>query len=205
MAVPSEPARTGSCDRLARERFPVCIRSQLVFSKIGIFGSRSSRLLFFFLSQGPVEGFPRHCPAPSHASSDERIGAAIGQRRRLLGKSGDLPCRITRGDSPSRWPSIWQPLQKISGGDFPSASQHAYLRRQGGSTLAWSRFRDRTDAESNEGSMCCPRELSLLGIFGLSENKVLRSSYRPVLTLNRVLDLSMITDPLFASLTWLPP
>lgn len=66
---------------------------------------------FFFLSQGPVEGFPRHCPSPSHALSDERIGAAIGQRQRLLGQSEDLPCRITRGDSPSRRPSIWQPLQ----------------------------------------------------------------------------------------------
>lgn len=198
------PRGRGAATDFHAKGFPFVFEASQSFPK-SAFLAPARAVSFFFLSQGPVEGFPRHCPAPSHASSDERIGAAIGQRRRLLGKSGDLPCRITRGDSPSRWPSIWQPLQKISGGDFPSASQHAYLRRQGGSTLAWSRFRDRTDAESNEGSMCCPRELSLLGIFGLSENKVLRSSYRPVLTLNRVLDLSMITDPLFASLTWLPP
>lgn len=48
------------------------------------------------------------------------------------------------------------------------------MRIYGGSTLALSRFRDRTDAESNEGPMCCPREVSLLGIFGFSENRVLR-------------------------------
>lgn len=84
----------------------------------GILGSRSSRLTIFFFYQGPVEGFPRHCPSPSHASSDERIGAAIGQRQRLLGQSEDLPCRITRGDSPSRRPSIWQPLQNRRWG-FP--------------------------------------------------------------------------------------
>jgi hypothetical protein len=76
------------------------------------------------------------------------------------------------------------------------------MRIYGGSTLALSRFRDRTDAESNEGPSC-PRKLSHLGILGLPENKVLRSSYRPVLT-SRVLGLSMFIDPLFASLTLLP-
>lgn len=62
---------------------------------------------------------------------------------------------------------------------------HLNMRIYGDSTLALSRFRDRTDAEPSEGPMCCPREVTLLGIFGFSENKVLPSSYRPVLTLTR--------------------
>lgn len=112
MAVPSEPARTGCCDRLARERVPVCSRKPSIqWTWTAFWAPARAVSLFFLLSQGPVEGFPRHCPSPSHALSDERIGAAIGQRQRLLGQSEDLPCRITRGDSPSRRPSIWQPLQ----------------------------------------------------------------------------------------------
>ena len=65
--------------------------------------------------------------------------------------------------------------------------------------MAPSQFRDRTDAESNEGPMCCPRELFHLGIFGLPENKVLRSSCCPALV-SRVLGSFMMPPLRLANL-----
>lgn len=86
--------------------------------EIGIFGSRSSRLPFF---SGTSRWVPRHYPSPSHALSDELIGAAIGQRQRLS-------CRIARGDSASRRPPRWQPLQNRRWG-FSLCILTAHLRR----------------------------------------------------------------------------
>lgn len=113
MAVPSEPARTGCCDRLARERVPVCSRKpsiQWTWTAFWAPARAVSLFILFYLrdqSRGSHVIVPRRpTPYPMSASGPPLVNVNV-----CLDSRRTCPAASLAGIAPSRRPSIWQPLQ----------------------------------------------------------------------------------------------